>query len=241
MLQGEREVVRLRPTLASNPWIHLAALGLLGWALVLWVLFGSHGWNTVVVWWQPWTWFVGNDLAAHLWAAIAPVGVGLALGLLAQRRTAMLGSFAAAGLASLFALLMRIPAAQALPVGVAITALLLLFFAEVRRRSRFLSVTNLRLVAWCEFPRRTAWEARHADLLELELHQRLLGRGFDVGTLVAIEAGGARVRFPGVARASRVRALVEALVRDVTATAYLRESQGTGRHVADALAELQRR
>ena len=241
MLGGEREVVRLRPTLLSSPGVHVAALALGVWALVLSALFASKGWNGAVVWWQPWTWFVGNDIAAHLWAAVGPVGVGLAAGLLLNNRLGLAIGVVSACAASLLALLLGRPAAEGLPLAVAIVALLVLAFAELRRRSRHLAVTNLRLVAWSDFPLRRQWLARHADLVDLELRQGALGSLLDVGTLVAVEADGARTRFTGVARAARVRALAEALVRDATATSYLRNSQNLERQVADALAALQRR
>ncbi len=242
MLPGEREVVRLRPTTLSNPWVHVGALGLGLWALVLQALFSSRSWlETKVVWWQPWTWFVANDLAAHFWAATAPVGVGLALGLLAHKRLGLWLAVGSAIGASLVTLLLAIPAAQGLPVSVAAMAVLVLVFAELRRRSQHLAVTTLRLVAWQEFPRRREWTARHADLVDLELRQGALARGLGTGTLVAVQGDGSRTLFCNVARASRVRTLAEALVRQATATPYLRESQDLDRQVADALAALQRR
>lgn len=241
MLSGEREVVRLRPTLLSAPGVHLAALALALWSLVLQALFASKGWGGTVVWWQPWTWFVGNDIAAHGWAAVGPVGVALAAVLLFHNRLGLGVGIASACATSLLALALGRPAAEGLPIAAALVSGLVLAFAELRRRSRYLAITNLRLVAWSEFPRRRDWAARYADLVDLELRQGSLGRMVDVGTLVAVEADGSRTRFTGVARAGRVRALAEALVRNATATTYLRTSQNLDRQVADALAALQRR
>ncbi len=240
-MPGEREVLRLRPTLLASPGMHLAGLGLAAWALVLVALYASEGWHSEVVWWQPWTWFVGNDLAAHLWAAVVPLGVGLGLGLLGGRTAALLIAIGCVSGAALFTLLLGRPGTEGLPIGVGLAALNLVLFAELRRRSRHLSLTTHRLVSWQTFPRRAEWVAHHADLVELELHQGSLGRLADVGTLVAVEAKGPGTKFPAVPRASQVHALAEALVRQATATPYLRESQNLDRQVADALAALQRR
>jgi hypothetical protein len=245
MLSGEREAVRLKPSLLSNPWLHVAALLLAGWSLVLLALFTSKSWlETEVVWWKPWTWFVANDVAAHLWAAVGPVLVGLAYGLLGKKRAGLLVGCGSAVLASLLSLLEGQPpppATQVLPLNYALLALVLLLFAELRRRSQHLVLTNLRLVSWQGFPVRRQWIARHADLVELELRQGGVRSALDVGDLVAIEADGRRTVFCNVARARRVRALAQALVRQATATPYLRESQGLDRQVGDALAALQRR
>jgi hypothetical protein len=119
----------------------------------------------------------------------------------------------------------------------------LLAWAELRRLGTHHHVTNLRLVKRTTFPRRAEQAERHAELSDVDVRQGPLARAADVGTLLPLTSPPAAhpLRMAGVRPLARIRHLVEVLVRQATATEYLREQQGLERQQQEALAALQRR
>jgi len=242
LLPGEREVLRLHPSPLG--WLGRYGIALLPavWAGILWTAFHSPGWTAPERSFRSIV--VGSQFAAHLWSIGGLALGGWMLAVVRRSRAVFRLALAIGLLATLLVLLARAPEREALPLAVATASLPLLAWAEGVRWSRTHHITTLRLVSRTTFPRRSEQAERHAELADIDLLQGPLGRLADVGTLQPVAAPPApasTLRLVGVPRVRRVARLVQVLVRQATATDYLREQQGLDREQAEALAALQRR
>jgi hypothetical protein len=232
-LPGEREVLRSHPSPLG--WLPRYALALLpaAWGGLLWLLFRSASWASAP-----------RPASLVHFVAVAGLGAGGLLLAAARRDRLPLALAIAIGLAaSILAVALRAQPTDALPLAYALAAVPLLAWAELGRLGTHHHVTNLRLVVRTTFPRRGEQAERHAELADIDVRQGILGRLADVGTLlpVATPPPPRPLRLVGVRPLRRVLRLVEVLVRQATATDYLRERQGLERQQAEALAALQRR
>ncbi|MEA3143565.1 MAG: hypothetical protein QOG31_889 [Thermoplasmata archaeon] len=239
-LPGEREVLRRHPSPLG--WLRRYAVALLPalWGGALWLLFHAPAWRDAGNFRRI---FLGSQFAAHLDALAGLALGGFLLNRLLGRR-AFLNVAAAVGVAaSLGTLLARLPERESLPLLVTASSLPLLAWAELARLGTHHHVTNLRLIVRTTFPRRTEQAERHAELSDIDVRQGPLGKLTDTGTLLPLAAPPSPhpLRLVGVRPLRRVLRLVEVLVRQATATDYLRERQGLERQQAEALAALQRR
>jgi hypothetical protein len=122
------------------------------------------------------------------------------------------------------------------------SSLPLLGLAELERRSRAYSLTNLRIAYAGGLFRRRTWSLQYADLTDLDGHQSPWGRAMGHGTLLPITAAsqGVAQRLIGVRPYQKVRILLELLIRDATATEFLRDETGLKQKVGAALQALHR-
>ncbi|HEX2065333.1 MAG TPA: hypothetical protein VHI93_00835, partial [Candidatus Thermoplasmatota archaeon] len=234
------EVLRRHPSpLGWLPRYGVALLPAL-WGAALWALFHAAFWQDSAGLRRV---VVGSPFAAHLDALAGLLLGGWLLARLRGRRVFLHVAAALAAAASLGTLLGGLPEREALPLLVAAGSLPLLAWAELARLGTHHHATTLRLVVRTTFPRRTEQAARHAELSDIDVRQGVLGRLLDTGTLLPLAAPPAPrpLRLVGVRPLRRVLRLVEVLVRQATATDYLRERQGLERQHAEALAALQRR
>lgn len=233
LLPGEREVLRLRPSPLG--WLRRYAVALLpaAWGGALWLAFQSAAWRAGHHT-PPFVHFLGiAGLAAG----------GLVLAAATRRRLPFVLAAVLAVGATVLAASLRAEATQALSLTYALASVPLLAWAELRRLGTRYHVTTLRLMARTTFPRRSEQVERHAELTDVDVRQGPLGRLLDVGTLAPLAAPPSPqpLRLAGVRPLRRVLHLVEVLVRQATATDYLRERQGLERQQAEALAALHRR
>ncbi|MEA3202493.1 MAG: hypothetical protein QOI63_159 [Thermoplasmata archaeon] len=241
LLPGEREVLRLHPSPLG--WLPRYGLALLpaAWGAALWAVFHSARWLGRPQELAPI--ILGSPFAAHLWSLGGLLLGGQMLGL-ARRDSSPFWTAVGLGVAaSVAAIVLPLPAEQTLPLLVAAGSVVLLLWAELRRLGTHHHVTNLRLVVRTSFPRRGERSERHAELSDVDVRQGPLGRLLDVGTLLPLATPPAPhpLRLVGTRRLRRVLHLVEVLVRQATASDYLRERQGLEAQQAEALAALQRR
>jgi hypothetical protein len=251
LLPGERELVRLRPSVGAFLPRYLGGLGLLAWA--------------AVVAWGP---GMGGlpDAAFLLVAAAVPVLGGLAL-YLPRRRMVRLVLCLLAGTA---AVVLPVTGAldKRLAAGLALAAagLVALALAEADRRMRRYHLSNLRILYLGGLWDRRGWTLHYDAVLDLDVRQSPLGRLLGHGSIVPVQPAAApkalakpakrrkaavpamqKPEMPslppvvwGVRPVGKVRALVEAFVTDATATEYLRSEQQTSKRVGDAMAALGR-
>lgn len=239
LMPGEREVLRFRPSPLGWLGRYGAALLPALWGLALWAIFHSAAWHDgglrALV--------LGSVFAAHVDA----LG-GLALGGWALARLRRQPGLLVLGLglgvaASFVVILAGAQPTEGLPWTVAAGSLPLLAWAELSRLGTHHHVTNLRLVKRTTFPRRDEQAERHAELSDIDVKQSPLARPLDVGTLLPLTTPPAThpLRLVGARPLRRILHLLEVLVRQATATDYLREQQGLERQQQEALAALQRR
>lgn len=249
---GERELVRLRPSVVAFLPRFLGGLALAAWAaLVAWApgMAGLTDWQVVLM------------------AAAAPVLGGAAL-YLPRRRIVRLGLTMAAGAAVVAAPMLAdgMTARAASSLALAAAALVTLALAETDRRLRTYRLTNLRILHRGGLWQRRPWTLHYDAVLDLDVRQTPFGRAFNHGTLepvleepklaatakptrrrkVAVPAmskvqlPGDKPRLWGVRPLDKVQRLVEAFVQDATATEYLRAEQQTQKRVGHAMQELGR-
>lgn len=253
LLPGERELVRLRPSLGAFAPRYLGgiALGLYGLLLA----FGPGA--------------QALDKWVLLTAAFAgPTLVGAALYLPRRRML----RFGLCGLAGLLAVVLPIAYGDAISwpdvlwmtfAGEGLAALAL---AETDRRMRRYHLTNLRILHLGGLWDRRGWTLHYDTILDLDVRQTPLARLFGHGTIDPVLAAekpqpsakptkrrkiavpamkdpihpGLPPRLWGVRPLDRVRRLVEAFVTDATATDYLRSEQQTQKRVGQAMQDLGR-
>jgi hypothetical protein len=239
-LPREREVLRSRPHPLGWLRHYAAALLPVAWGGVLWLLFHAPAWQDTGGFRRI---LVGSQFAAHLDSLAGLALGGLFLSKALRRRAFLHTALAIGAAASLWVLLTGANERDALPLLVAASGVPLLAWAELRRLGTHHHVTTLRLVVRTTFPRRGERVERHAELGDVDVRQGPLGKLFDVGTLlpVATSPSPHPLRLVGVRPLRRVLRLVEVLVRQATATEYLRKELGLERQQAEALAALQRR
>jgi hypothetical protein len=241
LLPGEREVLRFHPSPLG--WLprYAAALVPALWGCALWGVFHSARWLARPHGLGPI--FLGSPFAAHLWSLGGLLLGGQALSTVRRSRAPLWTALAVGATASLVAIPAPWPAEQTLPFLVVAGSAVLLLWAELRRLGTSHHLTTLRLVVRTSFPRRGENAERHAELSDVDVRQGPLGKLLDVGTLlpVATPPSPHPLRLIGVPRVRRVLRLVEVLVRQATATDYLRERQGLEVQQAEALAAPQRR
>lgn len=239
LLPGEREVLRLHPHPLG--WLRRYAVALLpaAWGGFLWWLYHAAFWQDSETLRRV---VVGSPFAAHL-AMLAGLALGgYALGKL-LRPSALYAALGIGVAASASTLVAGYDPRLALPIFVAASAVSALTWAELSRLGTHHHVTTLRLVERTTFPRRSEQAERHAELGDVDVKQGPLGRLADVGTLlpVANPPPARPLRLVGVRPLRRVRHLIGVLVRQATATDYLRERLDLERQQAEALAALHRR
>ena len=254
LLPGERELVRLRPSVGAFVPRYLGGLGLVAYGLLLAFAPGTEGLDPIVV----------------LVAAFAgPTLVGAAL-YLPRRRMLRFTLCALAGVAIVAWVVWTGLDGQAvravLWMAFAACGLVALVLAETDRRMRRYHLTNLRILHLGGLWDRRGWTLHYDTILDLDVRQtpfaRLAGHGTIEPVLqaeapqpvarptkrrkVAVPAmkdpilPGLRPRLWGVRPLGRVRRLVEAFVTDATATDYLRSEQQTQKRVGQALHDLGR-
>lgn len=240
LLPGEREVRHSHPHPLG--WLRHYSLALLplAWAELLWLLYHSPAWRDTpglsrIV--------LGSRFAAHLDALAGLWLGGLLLSRMLRRPSFLATALGIGAAASLLTLVVGADERNAIPLLVAASALPILAWAELRRLGTHHHLTTLRLVVRTTFPRRAERIERHAELGDIDVRQGPMGRLLDVGTLLPVgnPPSAHPLRLAGVRPLRRVLRLVEILVRQATATEYLREELGLERQQAEALAALQRR
>jgi hypothetical protein len=239
LLPGEREVLRFRPSPLG--WLPRYGSALLpaAWGGILWFVFHSTAWRdgglrSLVL---------GTVFAAHVDVLCGLLLGGWALSRL-RRQQGLLALSAILGVAaSLMVIFAGAKPTDGLPVALAAESVPLLAWAELRRLGTHHHITNLRLIKRTTFPKRAEQVERHAELSDVDIRQGPLARAADVGTLLPLTTPTAAqpLRLAGVRPLKRIRHLVEVLVRQATASDYLREQQGLERQQQEALAALQRR
>jgi hypothetical protein len=253
LLPGERELVRLRPSLGAFAPRYLGgvALGLYGVLLA----FGP-GMSGVDQW---------------LVLALAFAGPTLAGAALYLPRRRML-RFTLCGLGGLLAAVLlaaygdELDWGRVLWMAFAGESLVAIALAETDRRMRRYHLTNLRILHLGGLWDRRGWTLHYDTILDLDVRQTPLARLFGHGTIDPVLAAekpqplakptkrrkiavpamkdpihpGLPPRLWGVRPLDRVRRLVEAFVTDATATDYLRSEQQTQKRVGQAMQDLGR-
>jgi hypothetical protein len=257
LLPGERELVRLRPSLQF--WVprYLLASGFALWGLALpWIW--STGWHSNLV-----ESTVGLFVAVVFIPPSGPVLVALALYAAHQRWLRFALVVAGAIAASVTLALVALPdsTAAVLPVWFALSAVALLL-TEIDRRMSHYHLTNLRMVYLGGLWSHASWTAHYESILDVDIRRNLLARILGYATLEPILSHAQELAPPTKRRKMAVRALentglippmlvgvgrwrvvarlVQAFIQDATSSDYLRAEQQTQRKVGDALRALGR-
>lgn len=235
LLPGEREEVRLHPAPLGSlgQYLEAAAPALIGSACV--ALFRSEAWREGPG--PPWLPYAAGYVA--LAAFLVAAGAASALVRPARWPLVVAGAVAAVALATGIGL-GNDPALAA--AAAAACSIPLLGLAELERRSRTYHLTNLRVVYEGGVFRRRSWSLRYADLTDLDGRQSAWARFAGHGTLLPVSTAsqGFAQRIASVRPYRRVRELLELLIRDATATDFLREETGLRQKREAALAAFQR-
>lgn len=258
MLPGETVVHRFHPSAWSQAGLYAAGAQVLVCAGLLAVLLHSHAWRagSQGSGWMFWNYLYGN--AAVAGAAAALVLAVACVSLLSVARSPH-AYVLASGLACLgvvlVAALVHAPYATTLPWTLAVAGAAMLAAAEANRRASWILVTSLRIVQAPGPLRRGEWQARLADIVDLDTRQGPLAKRLGTGTLVtvlrapepvfdALEApapaqSAPHVEFAGVHPFTAVRELVEVLVQEATASLAIQAQARTRERKAAVLAKLQ--
>jgi hypothetical protein len=251
LLPGERELVRLRPSVGAFLPRLMGPVSLALWGLAVAY---APGFDALLG--------KANGLPFLLVAAAVPTLGGAAL-YAPKRRLLRLVLCLAAATAVMAAPFLpwglgdRLACAVALWTAAAVAAVL----AETDRRLRTYHLTNLRILHRGGLWDRAPWTLHYDAVLDLDSRQGPLGRLLGHGTLVPVlqEPGPAAIAKPtkrrkaavpamatpdlppvpprlwGVRPFVAVRELVEAFIQDATATAFLRADQQTQKRVGRAI------
>lgn len=243
LLPGERELVRLRPTVGAWLGRFILALSWAAWGAALLLVPQLNG----------------QTLGMKALLAFAvPAFVCVAF-FLPRRRYLRLGlGVLTAGSCALVAVSER---PDAISGALALAGLMAFLLTEADRRLRTYHLTNLRVVHQGGLWEREGWTVHYDAVLDLDARQSPFGRLFGYGNLepvlrtpkkvaaptkrrkVAVPAMSdidmtAVPRLKSVGPFRRVRHLLVCFIQDATATEYLRSEQETSRRVADAIRAL---
>ncbi len=266
MLAGEKEELRLRPRPAGW-WPHyLGALWFLAVGALLLGLANLPAWHAHAHWLDDnrdqatfWVHLWGTPLAMALLAGVLLVAAGfiqrarrerndhLVLNIIVALAVASVAAFVVPALTPVYAFddgtVRRLPSELAdratwlVPLTLAAACVAGLLWAELRRATTSIHVTNVRTVLRTAIPAREH-AIHHADLADIDRQRAGLGAAHH---LSLVPRQGDKLRLRGVPDAPAVAELIALLAQRATATDYLRKSQDLDARIVDAIAAFHRR